>query len=40
MDFERICTEYFSDIYRFALSLCRDPVLAEEIAQERSHLHW
>lgn len=34
MDFERVYAEYFSDIYRFALGLCRDPGLAEEITQE------
>lgn len=33
-DFDRIYTEYFSEIYKFMLSLCRDPDLAEEITQE------
>ncbi|MBQ8332448.1 MAG: RNA polymerase sigma factor [Clostridia bacterium] len=34
MDFGEIYAEYFTDIYRFALGLCRDPDLAEEITQE------
>lgn len=32
-DFEAVYVEHFQVVYRFALSLCRDPVLAEEIAQ-------
>ena len=33
-DFDSIYSEYFTEVYRFVLSLCRDPVLAEEITQE------
>lgn len=33
-DFDRVYTEYFSEVYKFVLSLCRNPVLAEEITQE------
>ena len=33
-DFDKIYTEYFSQVYNFVLSLCRDPDLAEEITQE------
>ena len=33
-DFDKIYTEYFSQVYKFVLSLCRDPDLAEEITQE------
>lgn len=32
--FDQIYAEYFSEVYRFSLSLCRDPSLAEEITQE------
>ena len=33
-DFQEIYDQYFTDVYRYALSLCRDPHLAEEITQE------
>ena len=33
-DFDKIYTEYFSQVYKFVLSLCREPDLAEEITQE------
>lgn len=34
MDFEQIYSEYFPQVYRYLLSLCSDPLLAEELAQE------
>lgn len=33
-DFEIIYSQYFADVYKYALSLCRDGTLAEEITQE------
>ena len=33
-DFDRIYTEYFSEVYKFVLSLCQNPALAEDITQE------
>jgi DNA-directed RNA polymerase specialized sigma subunit, sigma24 homolog len=33
-DFEEIYTEYFSDIYKYVLTLCRNEALAEEVTQE------
>jgi RNA polymerase sigma-70 factor (ECF subfamily) len=33
-DFGKIYTEYFSDVYRYALSLCRNETIAEEVTQE------
>lgn len=33
-DFDEIYRRYFTDIYSYAMSLCRDPALAEEITQE------
>jgi len=33
-DFDKIYAEYFSEVYKFVLSLCRNPTLAEEITQE------
>lgn len=33
-DFDRIYAEYFSEVYKFVLSLCQNPTLAEEITQE------
>ncbi|WP_446899241.1 RNA polymerase sigma factor [Clostridium sp. LBM24168] len=33
-DFESIYSQYFADVYKYALSLCRDGTLAEEITQE------
>ena len=32
--FEKIYAKYFSEVYRFVLSLCQNPTLAEEITQE------
>ncbi len=32
--FEKIYELYFKDVYRYLLSMCRDPAEAEEIAQE------
>ena len=34
MDFEQIYDQYFPRIYRYLLSLCSDPSLAEELAQD------
>lgn len=33
-DFDKIYGEYFGEVYKFVLSLCHDPPLAEEITQE------
>ena len=33
-DFEKIYAEYFSDVYRYALSLSQNESVAEEITQE------
>lgn len=33
-DFDNIYSEYFSEVYKFVLSLCQNPSLAEEITQE------
>lgn len=33
-DFEQVYQRYFKDVYRFALSLCRNESVAEEITQE------
>lgn len=33
-DFEVIYSQYFSDVYKYSLSICRDETLAEEITQE------
>lgn len=33
-DFEAIYTEYFTDVYRYVFSLCKNETLAEEITQE------
>lgn len=33
-DFEDIYSQYFADVYKYALSLCRNETLAEEITQE------
>lgn len=33
-DFDKIYSDYFSEVYKFVLSLCRNPALAEEITQE------
>lgn len=33
-DFDRIYAEYFSEVYKFALTLCKTPDLAEELTQE------
>ncbi|MWC27723.1 sigma-70 family RNA polymerase sigma factor [Paenibacillus sp. MMS18-CY102] len=32
--FEQVYNQYFKDVYRFVLSLCRDPAVAEELTQE------
>ena len=32
--FDEIYSGYFSEVYKFVLTLCRDPSLAEEITQE------
>lgn len=34
MNFERLYQEYALDVYRYALSLCHDQHLAEELTQE------
>lgn len=33
-DFDRIYAEYYSEVYKFVLTLCKDAALAEEITQE------
>lgn len=33
-DFDKIYAEYYSEVYKFVVSLCQNPVLAEEITQE------
>lgn len=33
-DFSRIYTEYFSDVYKYVLSLCKNEAVAEEITQQ------
>jgi len=33
-DFDQIYAEYFSEVYKFVLTLCQNPTLAEEITQE------
>jgi RNA polymerase sigma-70 factor (ECF subfamily) len=33
-DFEKIYTEHFSAVYKYALSLCRNESIAEEVTQE------
>lgn len=33
-DFGRIYTEYFSDVYKYVLSLCKNEAVAEEVTQE------
>lgn len=34
MDFQEVYDLYFKDVYKYALSLCRDESIAEEITQE------
>ena len=34
MDFEQLYSEYFPPVYRYLLSLCANPSLAEELAQD------
>ncbi len=34
MDFEQLYAQYFRDVHRFVLSLCRDHALAEELTQQ------
>ena len=33
-DFDKIYSEYYLEVYKFVLSLCQNPSLAEEITQE------
>lgn len=33
-DFDKIYSEYFSEVYKFVLSLCQNKLLAEEVTQE------
>lgn len=33
-DFDQIYLKYFSDVYKYVLTLCRNDVIAEEITQE------
>lgn len=33
-DFEKVYDLYFRDVYKYALSLSRDPQAAEEVTQE------
>jgi RNA polymerase sigma-70 factor (ECF subfamily) len=34
VDFAEVYSEYFADVYKYALSLCRDESVAEEVTQE------
>ncbi len=34
LDFDRVYAEYFTEVYKFALTLCQNADLAEEITQE------
>lgn len=34
VDFEQVYKEYFSDVYKYVLSLCRNETIAEEVTQE------
>ena len=33
-DIDAVYREYFTDVYKYLISLCRDPSLAEELTQE------
>ena len=33
-DFDKIYADYYSEVYKFVLTLCQNPTLAEEITQE------
>lgn len=33
-EFDRVYAKYFGEVYKFVLTLCRDPDLAEELTQE------
>ncbi len=33
-EFDRVYARYFGEVYKFVLTLCRDPDLAEELTQE------
>lgn len=33
-EFEEIYSQYFNDVYKYALSLCRNEAVAEEVTQE------
>ena len=33
-DFDELYTQYFSEVYKYVLSLCHDPLLAEELTLE------
>lgn len=33
-DIDEVYRTYFTDVYRYLVSLCRDPVLAEELTQD------
>ena len=33
-DFESVYRAYFTDVYRYALSLCKDPALADDLTSE------
>lgn len=33
-EFQTVYDQYFADVYKYALSLCRNPDIAEEITQE------
>ena len=33
-NFDKIYAEYYSEVYKFVLTLCQNPTLAEEITQE------
>ena len=33
-DFDKIYAEYYSEVYKFVLTLCQNPTLAEEITQD------
>ena len=39
-DFEKVYAEYFSDVYRYILSLSQNEIIAEEITQETFLRHY
>lgn len=39
-DYDRLVVAYSSDLYRYAIWLCKDPVLAEDLVQEAFLRSW